>query len=282
MDLNEFEQEKSVLHIDEAVKQALELIPSGDFQKVLNILQPLTIQFEQGLTIENSEAEEYYSFSDNIEYFTKLIENAHNGNNANINALNSNYSRMYHLLGYVYAEMKDDRRAADALSKSLKLNPVSAGTYLEFAEIFKKNAQWENFLPLAKSALKYAKTPATLARALRGLGYYYCEQKNYNLATAIYMHSLQFEDNKEIVGTEVGYMYELTNKTLELPTPDDAVKTLLENEIEVEMSNYTFAGYAKFLQVLKEANQTEAFSYYSEELRKMIFSPDKTEYLNSI
>lgn len=282
MDLTTFEQEKSRLHIDEAVMQALESIPNGDFEKVLNILQPLTIQFEQGIKIENSESDEYYSFSDNIEYFTKLIENSHNGFNANINALNPNYSRMYHLLGYVYIELKNNEHAHDSLVKALNLNPVSAGTYLELAEIYKKSAQWEKFLPLAQNALKYAKTPSTIARSLRGLGYYYCEQKNYPLATALYMHSLQFEDNKEIVGTEVGYMYELTGKTLELPTPDDAVKIILENGLDVEMTNYTFAGYAKFLQVLKEANQQEAFLHYIEELKKMVFSPDKIEYLNSI
>lgn len=282
MDLTEFENEKGNLHIDEAVKQTLEYIPNGEFEKALNILQPLTAQFEQGLKLENTETEEFFSFTDNIEYFTKLIENAHNGNNTNVNALNPNYSRMYHLLGYVYAELKEDEHAVEALTKSLRLNPVSAGTYLELAEIYKKRSIWDNFLPLAQNALKYAKTPATLARSLRGLGYYYCEQKNYPLAVALYMHSLQFEDNKEIVGTEVGYMYELSGKTLELPTPDDAVKIIIENGIDVEMSNYTFAGYAKFLQVLKEANETEAFNHYNEQLKKMIFSPDKIEYLNSI
>lgn len=282
MSLVDFEQEKKALHIDEAVEQSLELIGKGEFQKVLDILSPLTNQFEQGLQLENTENEEFYSFSDNIEYFVKLIENAHNNNTANINALNPNYSRMYHLLGYVYAELQDVESAKVALSKSLKWNPVGAGTYLELAEIFKKAAQWNDFLPLALNALKYAKTATTFARALRGLGFYYCEQKDLDLSTALYMHSLQFDENKEIVGTEVAYMYELSGKTLSLPNPDQAVKKILENNIEVEMSNYAFAGYAKFLQVLKEANQNEAFSHYEEQLRKLIFSPDKTEYLNSI
>ncbi len=282
MGFAEFEQEKALLHADEAVQQVIDLINDKKFDKALNILKPLTEQFEQGQTLENTETDEFYSFSDNIEFFTKLIENAHAENTANVNPLNPAYSRMYHLLGYVHEELGDIEHAQDALVKSLRWNPVSSGTYLELAEIYKKNAHWDRFLPLAMNALKYAKTPATLARALRGLGYCYCEQKELNLAVALYMHSLQFEENKEIVGREVGYIYELSGKTLELPNPDDAVKTILESGIDVEMSNYVFAGYTKFLQALKEANEADAYAYYNEQLRKMVFSPDKIEYLSNI
>lgn len=282
MDLEKFQQEKEALHIDDMVNQSLDLINSGDFEGVLKILKPLTLQFEHGETIENTEDMEFYSFTDNIEFFTKMIENANTEKTTNISALNPNYGRMYHLLGYVYTELKDTEHAVNSLKKALKWNPVSAGTYLEFAEIYKKNSEWDKFLPLAQNALKYAKTSATLARAYRGLGYYYCEQKNYELAVALYMHSLQFEENREIVGTEVGYMYEQSGKTLNLPSPDDAVKIILENGFDVEMSNYVFAGYTKFLQALKEAGEKDAFSYYEDTLKKLIFSPDKIEYLKGV
>jgi tetratricopeptide (TPR) repeat protein len=280
--MNDFENEKKSLHIDEAVKQVLELISKSDFIGAISILKPLTEQFEKGQVLINTETDEYYSFADNIEFFTKLIENAHTGHTSNINALNSNYARMYHLLGYVYGELKNTPLAIKALDVALRWNPVSAGTYLEFAEIYKKLENWDEFLPLALNGLKYAKTSATFARALRGLGYYYCERKEYDLAVALYMHSLQFEENREIVGAEVGYMYEQSGKTLVLPDPDAAVKKLLENNIDVEISNYVFAGYTKFLQALKEAGETQAFNHYSELLKKMIFSPDKIEYLNGI
>lgn len=282
MDLEKFQQEKEALHIDDMVKRTLDLIQKRDFEGALKILKPLTMQFEHGETLENTEEQEFYSFTDNIEFFTKMIENAHNQKTTNIAALNPNYGRMYHLLGYVYTELYDIEHAEKSLEKAIRWNPVSAGTYLEFAEIYKKSSNWEKFLPLAQNGLKYAKTSETLARAFRGLGYYFCEQKKYELAVSLYMHSLQFEENREIVGREVGYMYEQSGKTLELPDPDKAVQTILENGFDVEMSNYVFAGYTKFLQALKEAGENDAYTYYENVVKKLIFSPDKVEYLKGI
>jgi hypothetical protein len=96
------------------------------------------------------------------------------------------------------------------------------------------------------------------------------------------MHSLQFEENREIVGAEVGYIYEQSGKTVGLPDPDKAVQVILENGFDVEMSNYVFAGYTKFLQALKEAGETQAYAYYEDALKKLVFSPDKVEYLKGI
>ena len=281
-DMNKFVQEKDALHIDDAVNQVLALINEREFIKSLEILEPLSLEFEKGEQLENSEDGEFYSFADNIECFTKVIENAHSGKTTNVGALNPSYARMYHLLGYVYEELENTDAAVEALKKAIRWNPVSAGTYLELGEIYKKASNWEEFLPLIKNALKYSKTPATFARALRGLGYYYCEQKEYDIAVGLYMHSLQFEDNREVVGTEVGYMYEMSGKTLNLPDPDEAVQVLIDNNIDAEMSNYAFAGYARFLQVLKESNQAQAYEYYEDALKKMIFSKDKQEYLTTL
>lgn len=281
MSVEQFEQQKSKLRIDENMEDVLSMINNKDFSGVADTLKKITSMFELGIQLENTEDSEYYSFNDNIEFFTKLIENAHESKPTNITALNPNYFMMYYLLGYAYVELENPQLAAEAFIKALRWNPVSASTYLEFAEIYKNLKDWDNCLVLLQNGLKYSASTKSIARAYRGLGYYYCEQNNFDLAVALYMHSLRFEES-DIVKHEVAYIYQLSDKKVVMPNPDEAETFIMENGIDIDVSNYVFAGYTKFLQALKDANEQDAYSYYEGMLKSLILTSEKLEYLNNM
>ena len=282
MDLEAFEKEKKELNIDTYVEGAMHFLGIREYSKALRFLEQSTKSFEMGQQVENTEDTEYYSFNDNIEFFTKIIENSYNEKNSNVISLNPNYSKMYHILGYLYLEFKNYDEAEEALKKAIILDPVSAVTYLEYAEIYKKRNGWDKFLFLVKSGLKYAKNPETLGRAFRGLGYYFCEMKIYDLASALYLHSLQFDDNRYLVRAEIDYINKLSGYIVDDITPEKAIQYILEKGIDIEISNYVFAAYMKFLQSLNGSQSSTKIDGYSEYLKKMVLSSEKMNYLKSL
>ena len=73
-----------------------------------------------------------------------------------------------------------------------------------------------------------------LARYYRNLGYYYIEKKEWDLAKAVYLYSLKYQ-NSPVVTQEIAYIVQ-ESKNDKLPDKDNLTKILKENNIPIFIS----------------------------------------------
>ena len=101
---------------------------------------------------------------------------------------------LYYVYGFLLFEDSQLDESEKYLKKALKINPVSSRVILELTEIYKKHTpNFNKFYMYVEEALKYAYYPNDIARCYRSLGYYYIEEEQLKVATALFKHSLQYE-----------------------------------------------------------------------------------------
>lgn len=111
------------------------------------------------------------------------------------------------------------------LGLALKWNPYNSDAIFEYNEIFKIEGKLEEYKDRTIEIFSKLYDPHDLARFYRNLGYYYIEREEWELAKAIYVYSMRF-DNNDKAKNELIYIMQ-KNNSQELPTPEK-VKLMLE------------------------------------------------------
>ncbi len=172
-----------------------------------------------------------YTFGNCIEFVLaakkKLIED---------NSIDIDYetSDAYLNVAYIAFEDKDYDTSIKFLNKALKLNPVDTNSLFEIAENYKMKKDYEEYFRWTKKCYDCLYHISQLAHYYRNLGYYYVEKKEWDLALAVYLYSLKYENNPNVV-TELKY---ITSKTenITLPKADELTTILRKNEIPTFIS----------------------------------------------
>jgi len=104
---------------------------------------------------------------------------------------------LYHYYAFLLVEQNRFDEAEKYLKIGLEYNPVSLQLIFELIDLYKKTYDWNNMNKYIQDAFTYAYTPDAMARIYRDLGYYYVEINKPELAVALYIYSLKFEQTQQ-------------------------------------------------------------------------------------
>lgn len=171
-------------------------------------------------------------------------------------------------LNFLYAYLLVEREEFDLAEKYLKIalgyNPVSTQVIFELVDLYKRKADWKNMKEYIQMAFNYSYIPEDLAKAYRHFGFYYTENGNAELAVALYLYSLKY-DNNELAHHELEYLNQL-GQNINI-TPEEAQKLLRDNDIPLVANHDIVKEYRsrgdKFAEEeeLEKSLQMYAFAY---------------------
>jgi tetratricopeptide (TPR) repeat protein len=186
-----------------------------DFEKALNIIEPLVAKIESVKAFTNDEVSEYFTFD---EYFEEVLYRIRSKTKKTIRLAPIPYSRIYHVYGCLLVELGRISEAEKVLEKGLRWNPYDALILSEYAETFKMRKMLDRFLEQTVDSFQYLFKPEGLARAYRDLGYYFTENEMYAEAKSMYLLSLRFDKENKNAMSELYYIDQKTDgKVTELP-----------------------------------------------------------------
>ena len=177
--------------IMDILNEISEYIERGDYKTSLNMLKSFMSNFP-GM-FEDDKVSEYHSFTNPLE---ELIFMKYIGAKKELRYIPDNKPLLdlYYIYGFLLIENKEFEEAEENLKKALQINPVSARVILELSEIYKMHTPTLNkFIIHTSDALKYAYYPQDIARCYRNLGYYYIEENQFDVATALFKYSMEYE-----------------------------------------------------------------------------------------
>lgn len=227
--MNNFDDD--IKKTNDIIDNVSNLIGEKKFQDALSIIEDLVNELEAKDIFKNNE---YFSFNTIMEEL--IYRHTHNIKNE-IHHSPINYSEIYLIYGCLLFELKNYHTARRILKKALKWNPVNTDIIFEYAEIFKVTNNFDKFAEITKSAFEYAYTAKSIARIYRNLGFYYIESNDFELASALYIISLSFDNKNENAISELNYISQVTNKEIELISIEEIVNLLKKAHIPVGANN---------------------------------------------
>jgi len=144
---------------------------------------------------------------------------------------------LYHLRGWVSAELGLHEKAARSLETATALNPIDCAPLFELGETCKARGDLDGFLSLTRRAFEVAYTAESLSRCLRNIGYFEIERGNFDLAAASLWRSLALDPASGMAWSELAYLRALTGAPLREPTADEITSTLTVNDIPLGASD---------------------------------------------
>lgn len=177
--------------IMDILNEITEYIEIGDYETSLNKLKDFMKNFP-GM-FEDDKVSEYHSFTNPLE---EIIFMEYIGCEKEMRYIPDNKPLLdlYYIYGFLLFENQEFEEAEESLKKAVKINPVSSRVILELSEIYKMHTPTFNkFIIYTSDALKYAYYPQDLARCYRNLGYYYIEENQFDVATALFKYSMEYE-----------------------------------------------------------------------------------------
>ena len=125
-------------------------------------------------------------------------------------------------LYFLYANMLIDlgcyEQAGTALEKAVDVNPVNTLYMFELAKIKKLQEDWKTYLSLTHKCLEFALSGEDLSCAYRFLGYFYLENRDYDLARALFSCSIDY-DPYSMTESQLNEMFTETGKKFETLDP---------------------------------------------------------------
>lgn len=166
---------------------------------------------------------------------------------------------LYYIYGFLLLENKKYDEAEDALNKALEYNPVSASIILELSEIYRIKKDLEKYKEYVKRAYTFSYQPGDLATVYRNMGYYYTKEKNYELAIALYLHSIKYELNN-LAYMEIEKIEEKGYETN--MKQGEEVSILEENDIPTEANSFIIETVKKIAKEFEMADLYNQANYF--------------------
>ena len=218
--------------VEKATKESVRLYDEKDLEGALKVIEEVRkrIEWEDGTVrfYQDDSVSEYHSFRNVLEHmiyeFTRKPKRT-------LRRIPEDFGSFYHQYGATLFELKRFEEARTALKKAIKANPLLLDSVFELAEISKVHGDWEEFLKLTKSCHEFAYKGEYLSRYYRNLGFYYIEQKKYDLARELYIIALYYENDNSMAKSELQFIAEVTGKTNVNMPVDKTEKMFEKNDI---------------------------------------------------
>ncbi len=221
MDLSNIEQENEKLLI------ASKLINAKNFAKAKTILEEYIMKVTP--LIKQDSKEEDLCFSNVGEFYVYIQKFKPK---KNIIWVNCKLDIAYQWLAYIANEEQKFKEALDYIKKGLIYNPMNTDLYYEKIETYKFQKDWDNLYKVTDEVYPLILTSRDLAKYYRALGYYFIEKGIFEVAYALYMFSLEY-DESIVAKKEINYIRETINNPQFNMTLPDAITIFLKNNINV-------------------------------------------------
>lgn len=237
-----------------------------DFDKALQIIEPLILKHEELNMFNNDSVSEYYCFD---EPFEEILYRKMNNTEKTFRRAEIDYAEMYLTYGSLLFEMKRNDDAISALKKAMRWNPANAFIAFEHAENYKIKGDIETFKELTKKIFKIAFRRKTLARCYRNMGYYFVEKQMYSEAMNCYYFSLMFEDSPS-AQSELFYISSQTGVELKDPSKEELENTFRMNDIPFGADDDVLKIAYTYGKACYESGEYEPAEYFLEIVREFI------------
>lgn len=157
---------------------------------------------------KNTIDKNYFSFCDVVEF--ALYSNIHKPTKE-IVWIKSPYAKAYTYLSYIYNELGDYASAINMADLALKWDEFNVSALFEKCESYKRLKNIGRFKELLDTIYDKIYDAKDLARFYRIFAYYNVEIKNYEIAYALYLFSLKYQEDK-IAKKMIEYIDELLNR----------------------------------------------------------------------
>ena len=190
-----------------------------DFNRALNLIEPLIQRIEYGKPFEDDQASEYHTFAETFEEVLYIFRSRPE---KDVRKATIPLADIYLLYGSVLVDLKRIPEAQDAFKKALRWNPTNFLITSEYIETYKIIGDLDSFYKLTIAAFSIAFRPQHVARCYRNLGFYFVEKQLFSEAIACYLLSLQYEKDSKQAQSELFYINNQTKATIKQPTLEDA------------------------------------------------------------
>lgn len=166
---------------------------------------------------KNDSINKYINFNNPFEESLYAISH---GPEITVRNLRIPFAETYFLYGNLLFEFERYEEAKKALEKAIRWNPSYIAAQTEYAECMRMLGDLETHRKFMTSALNLAYTPKDIARAFRGLGYYFIEKELWDAAAACEYRSLDYDEHPTARG-ELAYINDMTGKRPKRPTDEE-------------------------------------------------------------
>jgi len=251
------------LGVNAVLEEARFQMYSRNLDRALEILESLIkrIEGENGdlLMYRDDSVSEYHNFQD---YLEELLYKDLYKPEKTIRQIPEDYFRLYFTYGNLLFELKQFEKARAALKKALKLNPVNTEAIFELAEIHKLHREWDEFLLLTKRCLSVAYSRMGIGRCYRNLGYYAIENKEYELAVALYFKSMEYDRQSTMPQSQIFYIQQVTGTAIPQLSSYEVNEVLERNNIPTGANNAVLGMSYGLGRLAVEQGQSELARYF--------------------
>lgn len=280
-------ENKAIPGFNEAIDEVIRLQGEGAYADAVLILKKLIEIVEDAGMFSPAGGEAFFCFNNLLE---QVLYDEVFKPGKRLSQVPDNYADMYHKCGVLLLEARQYDEAELILKKALRWNPVDADILLALSEVYKVRGDLETSLSMMKQCLSYAYSKRSLARAYRGIGYYYVEQEEYDTAAAFYIFSLYFDQDNETVHHELSYIKQKTGEAPHLPSTSeeaDAMLKVIENQdIQIRANPHVTDIALSLMREAVKAEMPDTARYYlgiayeltgNDDMRKLMDQMDAEE-----
>lgn len=209
------------LKLDTAMDEVRFNIYKKDYQHALILMEDIVEKvesLEENGMFRNDAVSEYFTFN---EPFEEMLYITVNDPDKEIRRSPIPFDSIYFQYGSLLIDLKRYEDANQALRKAVRWNPVNTDILFEYSESFKLLGDIEKFFEISMQAARYAFRSPSLGRCYRNFAYYFVEKKLWKEAIGCDLISLQFDPDSANAQSELFYIQQMTNGTVEQPTLDE-------------------------------------------------------------
>jgi tetratricopeptide (TPR) repeat protein len=249
------------LGVAETLEEADAQMNKSNFLNALDIIEELVKNIEDSGWYKEDNESVYFNFSNQLE---EILYNEIYKPEKEIKDIPENYAGVYFRYGVLLFELEKYDEAKTALEIANKYNPMRTDILFELSEVYKMKNDWENYLKINSMCMDYAYSVKAIARCYRNFGFYYIEQENYELATALFQFSLFFEPDQENAKAELLYIMQKIGKVIDKPNMEKIIELIKSNNIQIGANKLVLNIAYHISKAAQKANYTDMAKFYLE------------------
>lgn len=220
--------ENHLMGIQSVIKEAQFNVYQKQFDVAKDLLVSAVEKVEKLAMYQDDAVSEYHTFYEPME---EILYKYHNQPKKALRQASEPFSDLYLNLGSVLFELGDMAPAKVALEKAVRWNPINAPIAFEYAEIYKKKGDMEEFFRLTMQIFPNVYRSNHLARCYRNLGYYFVEKKLWKVAASCLLLSIHYDKEHPLAQSELWFIQQNAGAGFSMPSDEEIVDVVKQYNI---------------------------------------------------